>query len=56
MMKFPVQNERYKKHHYIINTILKLHDCMDKNYLKQTLEREEKKPGFKIDLKLTEKN
>jgi hypothetical protein len=35
-----------KKDHYFINTMLKLHETMDKNSLKQTLEKEEKEPGF----------
>jgi hypothetical protein len=36
-----------KKDHYLINAMLKLHESMDKNSLKQTLEKEEKEPGFK---------
>jgi hypothetical protein len=35
-----------KKDHYFINTMLKLHDTLDKNHLKATTEKEEKEPGF----------
>ncbi len=35
-----------RKDHYIIHTMMKLHDTMDQNNLKQTLEKEEKEPGF----------
>jgi len=35
-----------RKDHFIINTMLKLHESMDKNNLKQTLEKEEKEPGY----------
>jgi hypothetical protein len=35
-----------RKDHYIIHTMLKLHDTIDKNNLKQTLEKDEKEPGF----------
>jgi hypothetical protein len=35
-----------RKDHYFINTMLKLHDTMDKNTLRQSLEKEEKEPGF----------
>ncbi len=35
-----------RKDKYLIHTMLKLHEMMDQNYLKQTLEKEEKEPGF----------
>jgi hypothetical protein len=35
-----------RKDHYLIHTMLKLHDSIDKNNLKQTLEKDEKEPGF----------
>jgi hypothetical protein len=41
-----------RKDHFIINTMLKLHESMDKNNLKQSTEREKKEPGFNI-LELT---
>jgi hypothetical protein len=35
-----------RKDHYFIHTMMKLHDTMDKNNLKQTLEKDEKEAGF----------
>ncbi len=35
-----------RKDHYLIHTMLKLHDTMDKNNLKQSIEKDEKEPGF----------
>lgn len=35
-----------RKDHYLIHTMMKLHDTMDKNTLKQTLEKDEREPGF----------
>ncbi len=43
----PSPNQKMsRKDHYLIHTMLKLHETMDQNYLKQTLEKEEKEPGF----------
>jgi hypothetical protein len=35
-----------EKDHYFINTMLKLHDTMDCNNLKQSKEKDEREPGF----------
>ncbi len=35
-----------KKDHYFISTMMKLHDTMDRNNLKQSREKDEREPGF----------
>jgi hypothetical protein len=43
---FSPEQKLSRKDHYLIHTMLKLHESIDKNTLKQTQEKDEKEPGF----------